>query len=162
MLRTWLSPGPERLETIVTFEETKSPQWDAKEMNLLWNIFKGHRQMLIIIDSVFFWFCFVLFFWPYLQHMEVPRRGSELELQLPAYTTAMVMWDPSHVCDLHHSSWQCQVLNPLREARNWTLVLMVTMWVSQLPSHRGNALLSPLFNPFLSFKKDQDLCLRGV
>ena len=66
--------------------------------------------MLIIIDSVFFWFCFVLFFWPYLQHMEVPRLGSELELQLPAYTTAMVMWDPSHVCDLHHSSWQCQVL----------------------------------------------------
>ena len=29
--------------------------------------------------------------------MEVPRLGVELELQLPAYTTAAAMWDPSCV-----------------------------------------------------------------
>ena len=33
--------------------------------------------------------------------------------------------DPSHVCDLHHSLWQCWIHNPLSEARNWTHNLMV-------------------------------------
>ena len=31
--------------------------------------------------------------------MEVPRLGVELELQLPAYTTATATRDLSHVCD---------------------------------------------------------------
>ena len=51
------------------------------------------------------------------QHMEVPRLGVQLELQLPAYTTATATLDPSCVCDLHHSSQQRQILNPLIEAR---------------------------------------------
>ena len=50
---------------------------------------------------------FLLFFLgPYLQHMEVPRLGVELELQLPVYTTATATLDPSHICNLHRSSWQ--------------------------------------------------------
>ena len=48
--------------------------------------------------------------------MEVPRLRVQLELQLLAYATAMP--DPSLVCDLHHSSRQHQILNPLSEARN--------------------------------------------
>ena len=36
---------------------------------------------------------------------------------------------PSCICDLHHSSWQCQIPNPLSEARNQTRVLMDTSWV---------------------------------
>ena len=43
--------------------------------------------------------------------MEVPR------LQLLAYTTATAMQDLSCVCDLHHSSWQHQILNPLSKVR---------------------------------------------
>ena len=35
------------------------------------------------------------------------------------------MPDPSHVCDLHHSSQQCQILNPLNEARDQGCNLMV-------------------------------------
>ena len=35
------------------------------------------------------------FLGPHLRHMEVPRLGVELELQLPAYTTATVTQDPS-------------------------------------------------------------------
>jgi len=58
--------------------------------------------------------------------MEVPRLGVELELQLPAYVIATAMPDPSHVCDLHHSSRQRQILNPLSEARDRTCVLMDT------------------------------------
>jgi len=34
------------------------------------------------------------------------------------------MPDPSHVCDLHHSSRQCRILNPLSEAKDQTQVLM--------------------------------------
>jgi len=55
--------------------------------------------------------------------MEVPRLGVQLNLQLPAYATAMQ--DPSRVCDLYHSSWQRQILNPLREPRDQTHNLMV-------------------------------------
>ena len=33
--------------------------------------------------------------------------------------------DPSHICNLHHSSPQCRILNPLSKARNQTCNLMV-------------------------------------
>ena len=50
--------------------------------------------------------------------MEVPKLGVEYDLQLPAYITATEMLDPSHICDLHHSSWQPQIPDPLSEARD--------------------------------------------
>ena len=54
--------------------------------------------------------------------------GVELELQMPAYTTATATWDPSSICDLHHSSQQHWVFNPLIEARikpqsSWTILV---------------------------------------
>ena len=58
--------------------------------------------------------------------MKVPRLGVESELQLPAYATATAMQDPSSICDLHHSSQQCCILTPLREARDQTHILMAT------------------------------------
>ena len=66
-------------------------------------------------------FCFVLFCFVCLfraappWHMEVPRLGVELELP-----------NSSHVFDLHHSSWQRWILNPLKEAMAWICVLMDT------------------------------------
>ena len=65
--------------------------------------------MLFRSVFVFVFCCLGLHQW----HMEVPRLGVELELQPLAYATATAMQDPSHVCNLHHSSWQCQILNPL-------------------------------------------------
>ena len=62
-------------------------------------------------------------------HMEVPRLGVESELQLPAYITATATPDLSHVCELDHSSWQRQILNPLNEARDRAQVLMDSSWV---------------------------------
>jgi len=67
------------------------------------------------------------FLGPHSQHMEVPRLGVESELQLLAYTTATP--DLSHVCNLHHSSWQHWILNPLSEARDGTCNLMVSHWI---------------------------------
>ena len=56
--------------------------------------------------------------------MEVPQQGVKLEPQLSAYTTAAATQDLSRVCDLHHSSQQRQIQNPLHEARDGTLILM--------------------------------------
>ena len=54
--------------------------------------------------------------------MEVPSLGVQLELQPLAYATATATPDPSHVCDLHDSSQQRLVLNPLSEVRDQTCV----------------------------------------
>ena len=59
----------------------------------------------------FFVFCFL---GQHPQHMEVPRLGVKSELQPPVSTTATAMPDPSLVCDLHHSSRQHWIPNPLR------------------------------------------------
>ena len=68
------------------------------------------------------------------RHMEVPRPGVESELQLSAYTTAPAVQDPSHICDLHHSTQQCWILNLQGEARDRTCVLMDT---SQVHYHQA-------------------------
>ena len=62
-------------------------------------------------------------------HMEVPRLEIQSELHLWAYTKATATQDPSLVCDLHCSSRQCWILNPLSEAGDQTLVLTDTSWV---------------------------------
>ena len=74
-------------------------------------------KIIFKIKNVLGCFCFCLG-GLHLQHMEVPRLGVELELQLLTYTTATVMPDLSHVCDLHLSSWECRILNPLSKARD--------------------------------------------
>ena len=63
-------------------------------MNLLWLMKLPGKKVILSF----------VFLGPHLQHIEVPRLGVELELQLLAYTTATAMSDPSHVCDLLHSS----------------------------------------------------------
>ena len=50
--------------------------------------------------------------------MEVPRLGVESDLQLLAYTKAIAMLDPSHICDLHCSLQQHKILNPLGKAKD--------------------------------------------
>ena len=49
------------------------------------------------------YFCYFCLLGPNLQHMEVPRLGVEMELQLSVYTTATAMWEPSRIYNLHHS-----------------------------------------------------------
>ena len=66
---------------------------------------------------------------PHLQHMEIPRLGVGLELQLPAYTTATATPDLNHICDLCCSLQQHHILNPLNKARDQTRILMDIMSV---------------------------------
>jgi len=69
---------------------------------------------------------------------EVPRLVVELELQLPAYTTATTTWDPSHVCKLHHSSQHHQIPDTLSKARDQTHVFTDTSQLILL-GHKGNS-----------------------
>ena len=74
-------------------------------------------------------FNFFVLLGPHLQHMEVPRLEVESELQLLTYATVIATRDSSHICDLHHSSRQHQILHPLSEARDRTSVLVDPSWI---------------------------------
>ena len=89
----------------------------------------------IIAPSAFFFFFFFLGL--HLRHMEVPRLEAELELHLPAYATATATQASSHLCDLHSSSWQSWIPNPLSEARGRTHIFMDTSQVPNPLSHSG-------------------------
>ena len=90
------------------------------------------EQSLLTSMTFFFFFFFFVFLGPCPWHMQVPRLGVESELYLMAYTTATSTPNPSRVCDLHYGSWQCQILNPPREARDRTCIFMDT---SQIRFH---------------------------
>ena len=78
--------------------------------------------------SILFFFFFFFFAFPRATPAAYggsqARAIQQSELQLPAYTTATAMWDPSRICDLHHSSHQhrilSRILNPLSKARDRT------------------------------------------
>ena len=84
------------------------------------------------------------------QHMEVPRLGVELELQLPAYTTASAMRGVSCVYDLHHSSkqWQMGLTHWERPGfeptSSWILVGFVNLWAT-----KGTPLIVLLIHTYL-------------
>ena len=93
---------------------------------------------------IFVWlfvFLFFFFFLGPLWHMEVPRIGVELELQLLTYAPTAAMWDLSCIGDLYYRLQQWQILNPLSEARDQTCILMDTSWVLNLLSHNRNSWL---------------------
>ena len=56
--------------------------------------------------------------------MEVPRLGVESELESPAFTRATATLNPSHFFDLHHSSQEHWILNPVSKARDQTCNLL--------------------------------------
>ena len=110
------------------FETAQISYFSSKFLALFSTSISGSCLQQLLFFGFFFPFVIL---GPYLQHMEVPKLGVESELQLPADTTATAMWDPNHVCDLHHSSQQRQILNPLSRpeiepASSWTLVMFLT------------------------------------
>ena len=105
---------------------------------------KGNHCSNVYIFACLLFFCFLGL---HPQHVEVPRLGVKLELQLPAYAIAIATPDPSCVFDLHHSSRQHQILNPLSEARNRTHNLMGSSQVCNPLSHNGNSWKIPILMP---------------
>ena len=60
-----------------------------------------------------------------MPHLEDPRLGVEMKLQLLAYASVTATPDPSHICELHHRLWQHQILKPFDpKARDQTRILM--------------------------------------
>ena len=96
-------------------------------------------------------FFFLCFLGQHPWHMEVLRLGVKSDLQLQAYATATAMWDPSQVCNIHHSSRQHQILNPLSGAREQTHILTGT---SQVCYHCYPEPPPPL-DPVLSAQKGE-------
>ena len=88
--------------------------------------------------------------------MEVPRQGVKSELRLLAYTAATAMWDLGHLCDLLCSAWLCRILNPLREARDRTHILMDTsQFLSEPPAEPQWELPQAFFMDLLRCKAEQ-------
>ena len=122
----------------IHFQTTKKQNWS---LDIDFNF------VLFFVFWVFFLFvCLFCFLGPHPQYMEIPRLEIQWELQLPAYATATATatQDPSHICDLHHSSWQGQIVNPLRDARDWTRNLMFPSWIRFHCATMGTPILSYL------------------
>ena len=79
--------------------------------------------------------------------MEVPRLGIELDLKLLAYTTVTARQDLSYVC----SSQQCLIFNPLSEARERTLNLMVPSQIPFCCATMGTPPVVAFSDPFFFF-----------
>ena len=94
-----------------------------------------------------------VFLGPHPWHMAIPRLGIWLELQLLVCAAATAMLDLRYVSDLHHSSWQHRILNPLNEARDWPFILMDTSQVCYYWATRGTPhwLFKSMFFKFHSF-----------
>jgi len=105
-----------------------------------------NTEIIKMSDSQFLFF-FLVFLGLHLWHMEVPRLGVELELQRLPYTTATATQDPYCLCSLHHSSWECWILNPLSKVRDQTCTLMDLFLLRQ----DGNFLSVPLLKVVIAW-----------
>ena len=115
-----ITSGPWKLAVALRAYNRSFTSWVTSNALFLLPGFSSRKkwlsQQFLSFFLFFFSFCFLRL---YTQHMEVLR----LRIQLEAYTRATPTQDPSH--STHHSSRQCQILNPLSEARDQTCNLMV-------------------------------------
>ena len=89
------------------------------------------NQQRFLLEKTFTFLSFLFFFFSlfifllgmHSWHVKFPDYGS----------------NRSHICDLHHSSQQHWILNPLNEARDRTHILTDMCWVLNPLSHIGNS-----------------------
>ena len=118
------------------------------------SVLKNSKWKNNTISSFFFFSFFLLFLWLHQWHMEVLRLGVESEPDLPAYATATAMPDLSLICELHHSLWQCWILNSLSKTRDRTCILTE---ISQVRYHWATA-----GTPILLFLKSEESNLKNM
>ena len=107
---------------------------DNKDKCQQWQITHKRMHFFPFFKVLYLYFfilllLFFVFLGPYLWHMEVLRLEVKSEPQPLAYTTATATPDLNLVCDLHCSSWQHRILNPLIKVRDQTRNLMVPSWI---------------------------------
>ena len=111
-------------------------------------------QIFIIFFSslrvLIFWILVVLNFFfraALAAHQSSQARGW-IRAAAAIYATATATPDPSRICNLYHSSQQCWILNPLREARDRTHILMGTSRVYDLLNHNRNSQQFYFYSPY--------------
>ena len=122
----------------------------------------------------FLFVCLFCILGPHPRHMEVSRLEVSLELQLPTYATAMP--DPSCICSLHHSSWQCWIHNHwvrpgieptttwflvgfIFAAPRWELLFLFLLLWGDWPKNTFVWLMSESFLPVFSSRSLMVSCL---
>ena len=75
------------------------------------------------VISIYIFCLFFFFLGPHLWHMAVPRLRVESELAAGLHHSYSHT-KSEHVCDLHQSSWEGWILNPLSQARDRTCLFM--------------------------------------
>ena len=126
----YLAPASHRTKVMGYLSYATNQRYDFRQINsLLWQSISLPRLDSFFLS--FLLFCFILFL---LFRATSAANGSsqargQLDLQLPAYTTATATRDPSCVCNLDHSSQQCRILDPLSKTRNPTCILTDTSQV---------------------------------
>ena len=90
---------------------------------------------------MFCFFAVLCFLEPHPRHVEVPRLGVELELQLLAYTTATACGIRATPVTYTTAHGKGRILQRLSEARNQTRIPTDTSWVRARHrlGHNGNS-----------------------
>ena len=97
----------------------------------------------------------------HLWHVEVPRLQVESELLLEP----MPQPDASCICDLYRSLQQCQILNPLSEARDGTCNFTGLYQVLDPLNHNGDFKREIFYSSYFYYYKimfSQDTSLIGA
>ena len=85
---------------------------------LMWKLFFSNFQE---VQFVYFFFCYPC---PWCHSQDIFAKSNVLNLlSCIFFWEFCCLWDPSCVCDLHHSSRHCQIPNPLGEARLGSFLL---------------------------------------
>ena len=106
-------------------------------LNIFYRKFQSHTKKTthsngyIIFHCIDFIYLFIFCFF----FRATPKAYGSFQTRGQIRATAaclhhITIQDPSHVCNLHHSSQQRQILNPLREARDQTHNLLVPSLIS--------------------------------
>ena len=86
-----------------------------------------------VLFLLLFLFCFCFFLGLHPQHMEVPRLGVKLELQLPAYSTSTATWNLSLIWAYTTADSNARFLTlwakpGIEPASSWILFSFITHW----------------------------------
>ena len=120
--------------THFTGKKTDAERWNnLSKVTLELSMGGGSGSQVSLLLPVIY--LFIYLFVVFCLFRATPRAygGSQTMGQVGAvatgYARATATQDLSCICDLHHRSWQCWILNPLSKARGRTLNFMVPSWI---------------------------------
>ena len=77
----------------------------------------------------FFFFCLFAISWAAPAAYGGSQATGQIEAVATGHARTTATQDPSCICNLHHSSWQRRILNPLSKGRDRTRNLMVPIQI---------------------------------